>query len=157
MNSKFRWLIFILLIPITLSGCASVVFVDRSNSLVMPDHVARKILAKYFGEEWVQSPYLEPVTNVLCNLVKVPVNFSDIKNVRYESTFKKLYLFDKGGGQLGHQFDCGYDAKRLSIGISNESDVQQITEALIALGVPIKGYVYSGPFRQDTNASSLRG
>jgi len=143
MYSKFRRLICIFLIPLVISGCASVVFVDSSNSLVMPDSVARKILAKYFGEEWVQSPYLEPVTHRFCNLKRVPVSFYDIKSVRYESTFKDLYLFDNGAGQhpIGHPFDCGYDGKRLSVGISNESDVQQITEALIAMGVPIKGYV----------------
>lgn len=143
MNTRLRRLIGIFIIPLVLSGCASkVVLVDRANSLVMPDHVARKILAKYFGEDWARNPYLEPQTHALlfCNLEKVQVSFSEIRVVNFISTLKQLQLYDNGHVQI-HPFDCGYEFKRLSITVSSESDVQQITDALIALGTPIRGYV----------------
>jgi len=141
MQTQLRRMICIFIIPLILSGCASVVLVDRSNALVMPDHVARKILAKHFGEEWAKSPYLEPMTHPLlfCNLKKVSVNFSEIKVAVFYPFAERYTLTD--GNQGVHQFDCGYDAKRLTIKVSNDADAQQITEALIALGMPIKGYV----------------
>lgn len=149
MYSKIRWFIFILLIPIILSGCASVVSVDRQNSLVMPDHVAKKILAKYFGEEWVDKPYLNNVSNLFCkNSEKISIKFSNIVHVAYNDSFIGSWIFLSDNLQpagvappLWQQFDCSHYDWRLKVRVSNESDAKQITEALISLGAPIKGYV----------------
>ena len=144
MNTKLRWLICIAIIPLVLSGCANVMLVDRSNSLVMPDHVARKILAKYFGDEWVENPYLNTMTNPFCKSVKVPVKFSEIKMVSYlpGPMHNVVALYDNYLLNLRPPlFSCDVLQKQYSVKVSNESDAQQITEALIALGTPIKGYV----------------
>lgn len=144
MNTRLRRLICIFIIPLVLSGCASVVFVDRSNSLVMPDHVARKILAKYFGDEWVENPYLNTVTNPFCKSEKVSVKFSNIVNVRYNDNFigAWVHLYDNlRPAARTPAFDCSHYDLRLDVRVQNEADAIQITEALIALGAPIRGYV----------------
>jgi len=145
MFSKFRWLICIFLIPLVLSGCSSAVFVDRSNSLVMPNHVARKILAKYYGEEWLDAPYLRTRTNPWCKSEKVRVTFLEITRVHYFSSllYDDVWLTDSHNvfTPLSPFDGCAVAGKSYTIKVSNESDAKQITEALISLGTPIKGFI----------------
>ncbi|MDO8767757.1 MAG: hypothetical protein Q7K57_03455 [Burkholderiaceae bacterium] len=144
MNTKLHRLVSIFIIPLVLSGCASVVFVDRSNSLVMPDHVARKILVKYFGREWVENPYLNTATSLFCKSERIPVKFSNILYVSYNDNFigAWIHLYDnlRPSGRTP-LFNCSHYDLRLDVPVSNEEDAKQITEALIALGVPIRGYI----------------
>lgn len=145
MNSKARNFIYIFFIIIALSGCRSVALVDRSSSLVMPDQVARKILAKYFGEEWLDAPYLKTTTNPWCKSEKILVKFFEIKMVSYlPGTFNNEVLLTDGfyvNPKITPFDGCAVVDKRYIVKVSNESDAKQITEALIALGTPIKGYV----------------
>ena len=146
MNTQLRRFISAFIIPLVLSGCTSVgvVFVDRSNSLVMPDHAARKILVKYFGREWVENPYLNTATILFCKSERIPVKFSNILYVSYNDNFigAWIHLFDNlRSSDRRPVFNCSHYDLRLDVPVSNEEDAKQITEALIALGVPIRGYV----------------
>jgi len=143
MISKFSWLFGIFFIPLVLSGCANSVFVDRSNSLVMPNHTAKRILEKYLGENWVENPYLNTVTNLFCKSEKIPIRFSDIKSVSYFPGLRNHIQLGEyfSAAPRFSPFSCDVMQKVYVVKVSNESDAQQITEALIALGAPINGYV----------------
>lgn len=95
-------------------------------------------MTKYFGAEWVQRPYLTPHGLLFCKDKNIEVKFPEIKSVTYLPLGNQVIV---GNDIYQGGWSCGLGYMSSVVSVSSESEAQQITEALIALGVPIRGYV----------------
>ena len=128
----------VMLTGLLLIGCASVQLVKSDAAKLMPDAVARQVLTKYFGAEWVQRPYLTPKWLLFCKNKNFDVKFPEIKTVTYLPLGNQVTV---GNDIIQRGYGCGLGYMSSVVSVSSDSETQQITEAFIALGVPIRGYI----------------
>lgn len=135
-----------------LSACVTSVPVDRSGAILMPDRVAKDVLSSRLGNEWVEHPYFNKSNNFYCKNKKFPIIFEQISYVFYRPTKQVVSLQNYPDGQEVNPFGlvAGFlfcDSIRqgslmsIDIPVLNESEAQEITEALIALHAPITAYI----------------
>ena len=135
-------LIIAVFASLLLGGCATARLVDTQAANLMPNPAASKVLAKYAGAEWAQKPYLKPIS-LFC-MKNVEVKFSEIRSATYAVLLNTVILRNWQGSAINiftDPYSC--DKKVFRISVSDDSEAQQITEALIALGAPINGFVKS--------------
>jgi hypothetical protein len=66
-----------------LTGCYSA-SVNVNQAELMPESVARAVVAKYAGADWAEHPYLTSGSPACDNAKKLPIAFGDIKRVDYD-------------------------------------------------------------------------
>jgi hypothetical protein len=131
---KFLAIVFIAFV---LAGCGSIQLESKRDALLMPEPIAKRILIKYFGEEWVKDPrgrYSQGFGNLCGNGGWGSLPFQDINVVRVFQNGQVILLTKTNWWTVG--IPCTqmiYEVK----GNFNKEDVKDIVDALASLGAMI--------------------
>ena len=132
----FGWLTAMLM-TILLGACASAKIVNTTEAKLMPDSVAKTVLSKYFGKDWASNPYMNKHL-IWCGNERVSIKFSEAKAVSFYSIGKKVVL---EWGVPNPLMLPRCDGAIRGVDAQSESEATEITNALISLGAPIRGFV----------------
>jgi hypothetical protein len=115
-----------------LAGCIiSQPKIDLQQTQLMPEEVARRIVAKYAGANWAARPVL--MKREYCPEPRATrAQYSEIKNVYYSTYDRKVWVWDDGKTAF---FGCPENVQRfMTIQVRNESEAQELANALASLG-----------------------
>lgn len=118
--------IFVVLLILILAGCAAVQ--NTREAKLMPEEVAKKILIKFAGEEWVNNPYgyyggsntSKKVSMPYSKIVQVDILIPSMLRLRRS----KVQMWDSTEYRLMKP-----DNSRFS-----EQEINDIVDALVSLG-----------------------
>jgi hypothetical protein len=118
-----------------LTGCASVVKVDKQVVEVMPDSVARGIIEKKLGSTWANAPTV--MKSGTCSIIptEIPIIIRNINLIKYNPTVGRLFIHTNEM-EARFLYTCKYGT---SFPL-NEVDAIEVTAALRALGACTSRY-----------------
>lgn len=64
-----------------LFGCPTIQVADQKTAALVPENVAKSILAKHAPSQWINSPYV--FKENICGGERVPINYGDLGSVQY--------------------------------------------------------------------------
>jgi hypothetical protein len=114
-----------------LAGCvqADQVPVNVDRAQLMPDPVARQVLAKYIKADWVANPYFVcPDAWVGAQRARGPI--SSIVAIRYAPAEQKLYISNVPWGGFCQNNVTGW----IEVGGLSQAAATELTTALVSLG-----------------------
>jgi hypothetical protein len=126
----------ILLLSLLLAGCGSTGVKNKLEAQLMPETIAKKkVLARYFGEEWVNNPvgrYTQGFGSLCGDNGWGPMPINEITTVRQ---FPGRLMLDNVNWLLVG-IPCQIQAYTIQRALS-EQDVDDIVDALVSLGAKI--------------------
>ncbi len=133
-----------MLLTMIIGGCSSVGVQTTREAKLMPAKVAKQVLAKYFGDMWVENPtgtHLEgPLNNMICGKGQYPMPFNTITSLLVSKSGHKIHIAKR----LAPYPKCGEQiwvvVERVD-GFTQE-DLDDIADALVSLGAQIKEIEY---------------
>ncbi len=129
-----RKITFVLMMTL-LAGCGSVGVKNKTEAQLMPESVAKRVLKRYFSEDWVENPYGYFVSgHKWCgDSGRGNVAYSDISTLRVFDG-KRIHV-EMGSNLLVAAIPCtnlwiwfDYDLPL------SEQDIADIVDALVSLG-----------------------
>lgn len=126
------------LVLATLVGCGSIGVESKRDAVLMPEPVAKKILVKHFGQEWVDSPrarYSQGFGQLCGDNGWGPLPLKEVNVVR---VFKngQLLMITKTDW-FGVAIPCTQMVYEVR-GSFTKQDVKDIVDALVSLGANIE-------------------
>jgi hypothetical protein len=126
------------IVILALTGCGSVGVENEVEAQLMPEGIAKKVLAKYYGREWVNSPtghYSQGFGRACGNNGFDPFPFDDI-NVMRVFNFGQTTIRLEKSNWLFVAIPCQLMAHEIR-GQFSETDINDIVDALVSLGAKI--------------------
>lgn len=118
-------------------GCLGEQTAELRVAQLMPQPIAKRIVARYLGQSWADRPYLHQAGN--CPKAIAYVDYSEINSVVYDSFINILHIgrdrtpSKRGGWMLCPSIDV---YAGISIKVS-PADAKELAEALASLGAQL--------------------
>jgi hypothetical protein len=119
-----------------LAGCIiSQPKIDLQQTQLMPEEVARRIVAKYTNAAWAARPVL--LKREYCPEPRATqARYSEITNAYYDSVYRRVWISDDGKRSM---FGCPKDVERYAlITVRDENEARELANALASLGAKLK-------------------
>jgi hypothetical protein len=137
MKSK---ILCISILAIIISGCGMQNVKNTREARLMPEEVARSVLVKYFGKDWVNNPTARAVHGGFCkDTYSFPISgIQQVQNVKWSNNIISLMNWTFPAGL--NPYPCGSVAiYRVEQNAPfTDDDINDIVDALVSLGAKIK-------------------
>jgi hypothetical protein len=134
-----KFLSFALML-LVLTGCGMAQVKDKREARLMPEEVAKKVLSKYFGSDWVEHPYgISIHTSVCSGNYPMPIpSIEVVQNVEWNKNAINVMNWTLPAGM--NPFPC---RSVLSKSVQRaapftDEEINDIVDALVSLGAKIK-------------------
>jgi hypothetical protein len=117
-----------IVIGVATAGCQYAYEVDRAK--LMPEPVARAILVKYLGQEWVDNPHIYYECDLQL-IQKIPININQLTFSRWHRIGLQVGI----GGLITQPMIGSYCMQRIVFdSVDTNAKAIEVTQALAALG-----------------------
>lgn len=117
------------------------------QTALMPPALARMVIAKYLGTEWVEAPFVYPVGLQCLFFDKVPIHITDLDQITYDDLSGHLTLGKSGSGLSNRYYNTVFDCTntgQFTIDGLGPQRAHELVAALIALGARLDPRLRSG-------------
>ena len=124
------------LAALAMAACSTTVKLDLTHSdraAQMPPVVAKRVLAYYLGNAWVEQPYVFSAPICGSQLVRLPI--SEMDYAQFDAGTSNRLAF---GNSKGRPFSCNEGGRIIATRVATREQGQEVIAALMALGARFK-------------------
>jgi len=130
---RLRACCLVVVASVFLFGCPTIQVADQKTAALVPENVAKTILAKHAPSQWINSPYV--FKENICGGERIPINYGDLSSVQYVEPNNLLLAV------VPRSKIPGICVGLIAVKDVRSVDVDELVTALNSLGADIKRIV----------------